>query len=551
MDNFFLDRRKAIENEKEKYEKQLLELNTEMNLCHLNTNYFETIITSMKQTKNIMVKKKEKGIYLQSNLPDDDDHYFHFTDDELLGELIKVVNNMRDKLIALSFPGRASSCKIELRLTFIDTNENKKNVRLLLGEKRVFRLDTIQQIKQIKMRIYISGEGAAYIQNPMLMVKKTERTLSIKPKQYSELAILSIRKDKVLKKFESEVRLYQVDKDIFLERFANNKPDIFLCSSHWLTNTGKRDKGILYNILYWCVERNIPTVLWDTATSSQYPSIIEDAKLFDIVLTANEESIDRFTENGCKNVSFLPYSVKLDFPNTIESYYLKDVAFVDDKELNSLPNLKDDLSVCYQERIESLRNILEFHTIRHKVESILDIANINYCKTVNSATMIAVIKSKQDYQTVMEHYLRQTMPNKKLVMLIDFFDGYLDIFNENNKSDIKTYLLDYIHHYESINDIIETSHYAPINSKCYYDKNYLRDMYYTSILIRDSIIVKNIGKEFTFVTDGNFDKALIPKSFSKSIAPRQFIQLFNEDSLGKWFPFGIRFFNTFNFEDIT
>ncbi|MFD2044492.1 DUF3880 domain-containing protein [Ornithinibacillus salinisoli] len=557
MEKMLSERLTALSNEKKRYHKKLVELNSEITLNYLAAKHFEMNISSIKPSENIIIDKKNNGVLVTSTLENDEKKYFHFKDDRM-DRVMEFLDSFRDHLIALSFDGKSKGCEVEFRLTVTDHEENTKEVRLHVGKTMVFRLDSLQQIKQLKMRILIKGTGFTYIRNPIFSVKRFGEFRTINHKKYSDLNIYSVQEDDIIQRFNTDINLIRFSAHNFSETVTNIRPDIFLCSSNLMLKNDPFNNTTLFEILSVGVERKIPTVFWDIEDPSYYSSLIDQAKYFDFVFTTNRESVERYKEDGCKNVYFLPFSVHLDFPDAIESYYIKDIVFVEGDSLNKsshlLPEVKNDELAIKQKRLTSLRNILEHHTYRNKLETILDQININYDKENYSATMVAVIRSKQDYLEIMEQYVRQTMINKKLVLLIDFFEGYLDIFNQNNTGEIKTYLLDYIHHYDSINDLIETSHYAPISTKHYYARNYLKDMFLTTLYTRDSIIVKNVGEEYTFVTNGQFDQAFISKTFSKTIDPRQFVSLFGDNEshmLGKWFPFGIQFFNTDNFNLIS
>lgn len=563
MENIFSDRRKLIAEERLNVQKQLEEVSFKLQVNRWIAQSIEANITSMKPSKGILVERSEKGIHLQSKMNAEEHRYFHFDDVEELGNLMQSIDCIKNKLIALSFPGYANECQVEFRLTFVDILENKEEVRLQVGEKTIFRLNHLQSLKEIKMRLFIKGNGSSFFSNPAFLVKnRILDDVHLKSqKQYQHVHIMTIEKDTAIEKFKPFINLIPISTSNDFRNLTDIRPDLFLISSPpkidtiHSHNSGYVDDSFLFDTLYWCVEHSIPAVYWDTDTPDQFRFNSQYAKYFDYVLTTNKESVDIYKKAGCQNVFYLSYKINLEFPNERESFFLKNILFVnDDPNKESLSHTNTDGVMRRTRRINALRNVLENNTHKNKIEYILDKADINYRKEPESATMLALIRSKQEYEEIRHIFNRQTMKNKKLLLLLDYFEGYLDIFNENNTGQIKTYLLDYIHHFDSMNEIIETSHFAPISTSHYYGKNYLKDMYLTTMYVQNAIIVKNIGKEYTYVTSGRFDQAFIPKSFTAALDLTEFVHLFDKDkgeNLGRFFPLGIQFFNSDNFNLIS
>lgn len=560
MEKIFSDRRKSIAKERLNLQKQLEEVSFRLQVNRWIAQSIEANITSMKPSKDILVERSEKGIHLQSTMKPEEHRYFHFDDVLELGHLMQSIDFIKNQLIALSFPGYANECQVEFRLTFVDIHENKEEVRLQVGEKTIFRLNHLQSLKEIRMRLFIKGNGSSFFSNPAFLVKNrilADAAHLNSQKQYQHLHMMTLEKDTIIKKFKPFINLIPISNSNDFRNLTDIRPDLFLLSSLpridtiQSNNSGYVDDSFIFDTLYWCVEHSIPAVFWDIDNPEQFRFNLQYAKYFDYVLTTNKESVDSYKKAGCQNVFYLSYTVNLELPNERESFFLKNILFVKEGSITeSLPSTNADGVVRRTRRINALRNLLENNTHKHKIEYILDKADIHYRKEPASATMLALIRSKQEYEEIRNIFSRQTMKNKKLLLLLDYFDGYLDIFNENNTGQIKTYLLDYIHHFDSMNEIIETSHFAPISTSHYYGKNYLKDMYLTTIYVQNAIIVKNIGEEYTYVTNGRFDQALIPKSFTEALDVTEFLHLFDKDEkkdLGGFFPLGIQFFNTDNF----
>ncbi|WP_246942798.1 CgeB family protein [Bacillus pinisoli] len=195
-------------------------------------------------------------------------------------------------------------------------------------------------------------------------------------------------------------------------------------------------------------------------------------------------------------------------------------------------------------RLQSLRKVLEEHSYKVRVEEMFNNMGYPFLLDDLAVTAVAIVRSHEDYKELLEQYNRQTFKNKKLVILLDIFDGYLEIFNRENNKDVKTYLLDYIHHYDSINDIIQTDYFAPLHLENYYGPNYLKDMILSTLYTDETIIVKQEGEEYTYVSNGKFDLSLLPKTSTKLLTPVEFINNL-EDKLffENWFKYGHKFFN--------
>ncbi|MDQ0974577.1 spore maturation protein CgeB [Neobacillus niacini] len=203
-------------------------------------------------------------------------------------------------------------------------------------------------------------------------------------------------------------------------------------------------------------------------------------------------------------------------------------------------------------RLLGLRKVLEEHTYTHRVKMMLDQMGIEYIDEDQSVTVVGVVRSKEDYEELMKQYNRQAWKSKKLVILLDIFEGYLDIFNANNNKEVKTYLIDYLHNYNSLNDVIDTEYFAVFEKRNYYGDYYLTDMMLATLYVQDAIIVKGSGEEYTFTTTGQIAKSLIRKKSTGIINPVGLLNIIENKGtnvLDDWFKYGARFFNIddFNF----
>ncbi|UPM54758.1 CgeB family protein [Gottfriedia acidiceleris] len=228
------------------------------------------------------------------------------------------------------------------------------------------------------------------------------------------------------------------------------------------------------------------------------------------------------------------------------------VTATDDEKLmkQRLSNYYADETFYKKNRLLTLRKVLEEHTYTNRVEDLFNIINLPYEKYEASATLVGIVRSKADYKKLIAIYNKQGIKHKKLVILLDLFDGYLDIFNQNNHGEVKTYLIDYCHHYFSLNDLVDSNYIAPINLDHYYGENYLRDLMLATKYTNDTIIAKGNGNSYNYVNDCHIDEALICKKATRFLHPNEFIKLLDhKSSIGHFSKAGVQFFeiDEFNF----
>jgi len=203
-------------------------------------------------------------------------------------------------------------------------------------------------------------------------------------------------------------------------------------------------------------------------------------------------------------------------------------------------------------RLLGLRKVMDEHTYTHRIKMMLEKMDIGFIEEDHCVTVVGIVRSKEDYEELMNQYNRQAWKKKNLLILLDIFDGYLDIFNGNNNKEVKTYLIDYIHNYSSLNDVIDTDYFAVFDKKHYYGDYYLTDMMLSTLYVKDAIIVKGEGEEYTFAMSGHICKSLIRKKSTGLLNPTELIKIIENKELNElndWFKFGARFFNIdgFNF----
>ncbi|RWZ59081.1 hypothetical protein EQV77_09020 [Halobacillus fulvus] len=154
----------------------------------------------------------------------------------------------------------------------------------------------------------------------------------------------------------------------------------------------------------------------------------------------------------------------------------------------------------YQEKsLVGLREVYLYHTYKHRLQYIFDKMGHQLSITVPEVTVIAKADSKAEFEQILETFNAQSWKHKKLLVLLENFDGYIDILNDYNTDRIQTYVASYMDHYDRISELVQTEYMAFFNMRDYYGENYLMDM----MIATDYSEADIIGKRTTFTVDGD------------------------------------------------
>ncbi|MDM5157398.1 glycosyltransferase [Bacillus sp. DX1.1] len=691
MKNLLFHRMENIAKEKMYYKNRLKSFDTNMPSIDSITKTYQMVLKReyFKLNGQVDVENQERGITITSSLPEDRHEYIFCENKEFKSKLFQYFYKYQNKEMELFCSGFSSGkCSAEVHIIFLKADGKKiDQTKVNIGKRVCFTVPKLDKSDQLKIGIRLRRNGAVYLHNPFIWVREDNTRMNLdvpkrKLKNIRDLNVIFIADEFTTRSFEPEFNLIKVTPDNWEQELLEVEPDLFFCESAWFGNNGdwqnkvgtggSRDNKILLQLLRWCKDREIPTIFWNKEDPFHYNAFINTAKHFDFVFTTDENSIRKYTSEGCKAVAALPFAAQPKYHNPVERFERRDKvvfagAYYGDKfperkramdnminisgeygldiydrnydnptspnrfpeefkqyivgtlkgdqidlaykgykvslNVNSIidsptmfsrrvfellaantpvvsseslgiKTMLGDLVVAssdYQElqmrirllfedeyfykkvRLHALREVLSHHTYHNRVRDMLDYMSFSYKKEELQVTVIGVVKSHKDYEELMEQFHRQQFQNKKLVILLDIFEGYLKIFNTNNNDMVKTYLIDYIHHYESINDIIETEYYAPFHLQNYYGEHYLTDMMLATSYTEKTIIVKKQGPEYTYVTNGNMDQSLLYKEASKLLSPLEFVNQLtsrSQRSLDNLFKYGFRFFNIDDFNVI-
>lgn len=114
-------------------------------------------------------------------------------------------------------------------------------------------------------------------------------------------------------------------------------------------------------------------------------------------------------------------------------------------------------------------------------------------------TVLAFARSKEEFAHVLEQFERQKYANKELNVLVDTFEGYLDVFAEYNTKTVKTFVRSYMHNYQNILEWIDTPYIAYLSQNDYYGRYYLSDLMLSTTFTDSDFI----GKHAYFGVENN------------------------------------------------
>lgn len=189
---------------------------------------------------------------------------------------------------------------------------------------------------------------------------------------------------------------------------------------------------------------------------------------------------------------------------------------------DTIQKLMNDDTYYAKSQMNGMREVFEKHTYNHRFKFILDKLGLKYTDSQSEITLLAVVKSKKEFEQILNIYKKQNYKQKKLVILISKFDGYIDIFKKYNIEDINVYIKSYMHNYNNISGFIKSNFFGFISHNKFYGENYLRDLShaikYTNADIigksayyhieNNSLNLKNAENEYIFTENINIFSAI-------------------------------------------
>ncbi|MGN7299109.1 CgeB family protein [Ferdinandcohnia sp. SAFN-114] len=153
--------------------------------------------------------------------------------------------------------------------------------------------------------------------------------------------------------------------------------------------------------------------------------------------------------------------------------YISEDEDVIDKTFNTLLN---DEAVYRNKSMLGIREVLSKHTYTHRLAFICQKVGLAFYHDTPKVTVLAFAHTKEEFLHAVEQFEQQEYTNKELFILVDTFEGYIELFNQYNTRSIKTFVRTFMHNYQNILEWIDTPYLTYFSPNDYYGRNYLLDL---------------------------------------------------------------------------
>jgi hypothetical protein len=173
----------------------------------------------------------------------------------------------------------------------------------------------------------LDGSGSANGSGPVRSVSVPEIPMPDGPVARPDLVVATVLDPFSAACFRYEWQQIEPGPDDWRALFERQRPDLLFVESVWNGNEG-RWKGAmtgsrapwpqLQEMVAWCREQGIPTVFWNKEDPPNYEKFIDSARLFDHVLTVDEDCVERYRADlGHDRVGVLPFAAQPRIHNPI------------------------------------------------------------------------------------------------------------------------------------------------------------------------------------------------------------------------------------------
>lgn len=160
--------------------------------------------------------------------------------------------------------------------------------------------------------------------------------------------------------------------------------------------------------------------------------------------------------------------------------------------------------------MRGMRHVLTYHTYTQRLAQVVGAIGIPYRVDHARVAMVAIVRSKEEMERVVSIYETQDYKHTHLVVFLDKFDGYIDVYNEYNTETISTFMLSYLTQYNALSEILDGFEWmAFVNRDDYYGPSYVSDYILAARYADANILTK--GDHYTF--DGKLEKQDVDASY--------------------------------------
>lgn len=285
-----------------------------------------TFNLSNEENKNVISSIRTNNIFIKYSFKNDTIYSIKIRGFKSSSKLIKIttVTLSNDNYVLVD---SYLSSDLYINLNYIDTNIYKNLKQLIIndnvGTEYCFDMFTINEISKI------DAQTEAY-ESKILDIKEVEIYKTPVQYKYKVACIMDIF---TYTCFSYEINLIQVKQEDWLQVLKENMIDFFIFESAWHGNNGSWDKQLtIYNLLDDSAEikklikylnkNNIPKIFYNKEDPFNYDIFSSFAKEFncanDLVVTTDENMIDKYKSLGCSNVSAFPFCCQPIIHNPID-----------------------------------------------------------------------------------------------------------------------------------------------------------------------------------------------------------------------------------------
>ncbi|PFA18408.1 glycosyltransferase [Bacillus cereus] len=164
----------------------------------------------------------------------------------------------------------------------------------------------------------------------------------------------------------------------------------------------------------------------------------------------------------------------------------------DESEINqAFDSLLNDERAYRKKSLLGIREVLSKHTYTHRLKYIIEKIGMRVTQELPKVTVLAFARSKEEFSHALEQFERQEYTNKELRVLVDTFEGYLELFAKYNTENVKTFVRSYMHNYQNILEWIDAPYIAYFSKKDYYGRYYLLDLMLSTTFTDSDFIGKH------------------------------------------------------------